>query len=32
MINSMIVIDDVDVASTENLDDDPVINYMGYYD
>jgi hypothetical protein len=30
VVNSMIALDDVDVAGTEDLDDDPVAAYLGY--
>jgi hypothetical protein len=30
VVNSMIALDDVDVAGTEDLDVDPVAAYLGY--
>jgi hypothetical protein len=30
VVNSMIALDDVDVAGTEDLDEDPVVAYLGY--
>jgi hypothetical protein len=30
VVNSMIALNDVDVADIENLDEDPVVAYLGY--